>query len=303
MSILNRPSDGLVSVFVALVRASVLIGTMPKSKLLDICSPKSLGDGKQDMSTKTLNRWSELGLFENTEKGEVKVSEKYRGRLRKMKVSVESVGSVARTVVFSNENNNNFWNDEENRSADFSRAVSWMLAQNVHEFIPTSWSQVEPKMLEQRKSTEHTIFQNDTRWSGYVSWAAFFGFGRSESGKAAGGFVSDPTRVVADVLATILPPKHEVKVGDFVSDLADVIPVLDGGAYRTEVEKNLSSEKWKSPVGSELSTSLSRAFLRLESQGKIRFERRSDADAEVRIVGRNHKIVDRVTHVQRGSTR
>ena len=50
----NRPGDGQVGVLVALVRASVLFGTMPKQKLLDVCSPNSLGDGKQDMAIKTL---------------------------------------------------------------------------------------------------------------------------------------------------------------------------------------------------------------------------------------------------------
>ena len=68
MSILNRPSDGLVSVLVSLVRTSIAIGNASREKLLDIASPVSLNDGQndQDMAKKTLNRWLELGLFVET---------------------------------------------------------------------------------------------------------------------------------------------------------------------------------------------------------------------------------------------
>ncbi len=153
MSILNRPSDGLVSVLVALVRSSVMFGTMPKSKLLDVCCPKTLGDGKQDMAIKTLNRWTELGLFVVTEKEEVKVSDEYRSSIRKLNASVSSISDVARQIVLSLGEQQEFLGcDEENRSADFSRAACWILAQDVHAFVPTSYTQVEQKALEQAGS-------------------------------------------------------------------------------------------------------------------------------------------------------
>lgn len=300
MSILNRPSDGLVSVLVALVRSSVALGTMPKSKLLDLCSPKSLGDGKQDMTTKTLNRWIELGLFHVTEKDEVKVADEYRIGLRKVNASPDGIAEVARRIVLSPANNKNFWSDEENRSADFTRAVCWILAQDVHQFVPSSYSHVEPKALEQAKSAKVILFQNDTRWSGFVSWANFLGFGRSDSGKASGGFVTDPTPVIVGVLEKLLPKKQEVAIKDFIDGLSDSLPVLDGGSYRQEVEGNLRAEKWKGPAATEASSSLSRALLRLQSQGVVRLDKRSDSDAQMRLMGRGGRLVQSVTHVQRG---
>src|SRR6056297_3412192 len=111
MSILNRPSDGLVSVLVALVRSSAMFGTMPKSKLLDLCSPKSLGDGKQDMATKTLNRWIELRLMVETDKDEVKVADEYRAGIKKLNGSASSIAKVVREIVLAPENNKNFWSD------------------------------------------------------------------------------------------------------------------------------------------------------------------------------------------------
>jgi hypothetical protein len=303
MSILNRPSDGLVSVLVALVRSSVMLGTMPKGKLIDVCSPKSLGEGKQDMAIKTLNRWIELGLFTVSGKEEVKVAEEYRGGLRKLNATANSIAEVVREIVLSPENNKNFWGEEENRSADFSRAVCWMLAQNIHQFVPTSYSHVEPKALEQANSAEVILFQNDTRWSGYVSWATFLGFGRSDSGKASGGFITDPTPSVAGAVKSLLPKKKDVSITEFLDGLSDLLPVLDGGDYRQEVEGKLRPEKWKAPASNDVSSSLSRALLRLRSQGILRLEKRSDSDAQVRLVGRGGSVVQSVTHIQRGDAK
>lgn len=303
MSILNRPSDGLVSVLVALVRTSIVIGTMHKNKLLDVCSPASLGDGKQDMATKTLNRWIELGLFTISEKDDVKVAEDHRGKLRKAHATVDSIAEVAREIVLSPANNKNFWSDEENRSADFSRALCWMLAQDVHQFVPTSYSQVEQEALEQANSADAIIFQNDTRWSGYVSWATFIGFGRSDSGKASGGFITDPTPAVAGAVKLLLPKKKEVPVIEFLAALSDSLPVLDGGDYRKEVEGKLRPEKWKAPASTDVSSSLSRALLRLRSQRILQLEKRSDSDAQVRLIGRGGSVAQTVTHVQRGDAK
>ena len=303
MSILNRPSDGLVSVLVAIVRSSVLLGAMPRSKLLDVCSPRSLGDGKQDMATKTLNRWIELGLFTVSEKDEVKVAEEYRGKLRKTNATADSIADVVREIVLSPVNNMNFWSDEENRSADFSRAVCWMLAQDIHQFVPTSYSQVEPKALEQANSADVILFQNDTRWSGYVSWATFLGFGRSDSGKASGGFITDPTLAIIGAVQSLLPKKKDVAIKDFLDGLSDSLPVLDGGDYRQKVEGKLRPEKWKPPASNDVSSSLSRALLRLRSQGILRLEKRSDSDAQVRLVSRDGSPVQSVTHIKRGDAK
>ena len=303
MSILNRPSDGLVSVLVALVRSSVMFGTMPKSKLLDVCCPKTLGDGKQDMTIKTLNRWTELGLFVVTEKEDVKVSDEYRASIRKLNASASSISDVARQIVLSPENNKNFWSDEENRSADFSRAACWILAQDVHAFVPTSYTQVEPKALDQVGSPEVILFQNDTRWSGFVSWATFLGLGRSDSGKASGGFIADPTPWICGPIITLLPPKNGMPIREFLDGLAEAVPILDGGRFRAEVESKLRPEKWTAPASDAISTSLSRALLRLQASRILRFDDRSDSESRVNLIGRAGRTVQSVTHVLLGDTK
>lgn len=301
MSILNRPSDGLVSVLVALVRTSFAIGTASKEKLLDISSPTSLNDGQnnQDMARKTLNRWQELGLFTSNEQGELRIADENRLQLKKEECTPASIAHVARQIVLNADNNRNFWSDTENKSADFTRAAAWMLAQDVHSFMPMSHTDVE-KLCNDQASSKVILLQNDTRWAGYISWATFLGFGRSETGKASGGFITDVTPVVRFHVQALLPKREEIAINDFIGGLASAIPVLDGGSYRTEVESKLKPETWSQPKEGELSTSLSRALLRLREAGDIRFESRSDASGQVKLIGRNGRIVGPVTHVRRG---
>lgn len=205
--------------------------------------------------------------------------------------------------MFSADNNQNFWSDTENKSADFTRAAAWMLAQDVHTFIPTSHSVVEPLCNEQALSADVILLQNDTRWAGYMSWATFLGLGRSDTGKATGGFITDVTSVVRFHLHDVLPKRGEVVIDDFIGSLATAIPVLDGGSFRTEVESKLKPEKWKGPKEGELSTSLSRALLRLRESGDLRFEARSDAGGQMKLIGRNGRVVESVTHVRRGDAK
>jgi hypothetical protein len=302
MAILNKSSDGLVSVLVAMVRTSVLMGEMPRHKLLDICCPKSLVGDAQDMGTNTLNRWHELGLFQITDDKRVTVVNEFRKELKKCNASLSAVAEVARRIILAPSNNENFWSDKENKASDFTRAAAWMLAQDVHAFTPTSHASVEPLCNDQALSSDVILLQNDTRWPGYKSWATFLGFGRSESGKASGAFLTDPTNVVASYVTRIIPKKEEVPIEDFIHGLAQSVPVLDRGEYRQQVERKLKPERWKAPASMDLSTSLSRALLRLRSQGVIRLEKRSDSDAQLRLIGLGGSVVESVTHVQRGET-
>lgn len=297
MSILNRTNDGLVSILVALVRTSVAIGASSKEKLLNIVSPNSLNDGQndQDMARKTLNRWQELGLFAQTEKGELRIAEEYRSKLGKDDITSTSIANVARQIVLKADNNKNFWSDTENKSADFTRAAAWMLAQDVHSFMPSSHIAVQ-KLCNDQVAPDVILLQNDTRWAGYQSWATFLGFGRSSA-----GFITDVTPIVRFHFQEVLPKRGELAINDFIGGLSSAIPVLDGGTYRTEVESKLKPDKWIKPKDGELSTSLSRALLRLRESGDIHFESRSDASGQAKLIGRNGRIVDSVTHVRRGN--
>ena len=303
MAILNKSSDGLVSVLVALVRTCTFEGEMPRQKLLDVCCPRSLVGDSQEMGVNTLNRWCELGLFHLSQDKKIKVAEPFYKEIRKQGASTRSIALSTVRIVLDPCNNMNFWSDKENKASDFTRAVCWTLAQDVYEFTPTSHATVEPICNEQVQSSEVILLQNDTRWAGFKSWAEFLGFGRSESGRAQGAFLTDPTPVVASYILQCLPTKDAVSIQEFLDRLAEAVPVLDGGHYRKEVESKLRPEKWKAPGPSAVSTSLSRALLRLQASGILRFADRSDSESRVNLIGRAGRTVQSVTHVLLGDSK
>ena len=61
MSLLNRPSDGLPSVLIAIFRTLRAYGPMPESELIELVAPATAV--KQDMAKKTLTRWKQLGFI------------------------------------------------------------------------------------------------------------------------------------------------------------------------------------------------------------------------------------------------
>ena len=295
MSILNRPSDGLFNVLIALTKCLVSQGSMSRQKLLDLCIPKSL-DPKQDMATKTLNRWVELGVFDSDKDDTVSIAEPFKKSLNKKNYSLQELVLAISDRVFSESNNENFWASEENRSADFSRAQAWMLMQDVYAFNPKSYKEVEKAATEQMVAKEFSVFTNDTRWSGFSSWSEFLGFGNS----LFGAFSIDPTEAIRPHLNSIVPPKGSLAIADFVDAISHKIPVLDGGVFRNLVVEKVNSSKWDAPKANELSTSLSRSLLRFNADDTIKLENKADAKEKRVLAGKSKAQLETVSHVRAG---
>ena len=204
MSILNRPSDGLFNVLITLVRCLVTYGPMPAEKLINLCAPPSVCD--QARANQTMTRWIELGFLAKGDADEIALADEYSGSLTKKSHSNQAIAGVLREVVFSESNNKRFWNEEKNRSADFTRAVSWMLAQDVYGFQPTSHETVQEVEFSQL-GKKVAAFTTDVRWPGFKSWASFLGFG-SSGRHPSGLFVVDPTTAIRDVVLRL--------AGDFI---------------------------------------------------------------------------------------
>jgi hypothetical protein len=87
---------------------------------------------------------------------------------------------------------------------------------------------------------------------------------------------------------------------EFLAAVAKAVPVLDQGAYRELVEDKLraheSPDGWLSPPPGQLSTSLSRALLRLTSDGTLRGEKRADAPTRARLTGRKREVITEYSH-------
>ena len=292
MSILNRPSDGLFNVLIALVRCLGAEGAMSCDKLLNMCAPPSVVES-QVRATQTLNHWVQLGLFEQDEQGVVSLNAKLPKEVRRRDIENGELVKAVREIVLAPENNERFWESEVNRSADFTRAVSWMLAQNVFNFELVGHTEVQKVEVAQLRNLG--AFTNDTRWAGFKSWAVFLGFGWIGR-HPSDAFVIDPTAAVRDALPQVFEGSRELRQSVFFSRLANILPVVDGGDYRMRVEQKIDRSAWPAMAPEHVSTSLSRALNRLHESGDLTLEQRADAEKRG-LLGRNWRVLRNVSHI------
>ena len=281
MSLLNRPSDGIYPVLIAIFQLLLSRKRLAKDQLLKLCAPPEACS--QDHANNTLNTWSSLGLFAVNPDGVVTIHPDILGAERRP----EHLRRIARRLVLDPKNNADLWAKEESRSADFTLGLSWFLAQNSWTTEFGGWNQAEELSLHQMPSGK-AVFQNDTRWTGFKDWATYLGFGCTP--RFASGITPDPTDAIRDSLAAIFGEKKSVPAKDFLGLLGEALPVLDGGDYRRQVEALLLSKdgqySWKALPEGQLSTSLSRALLRLHESGILRHSLKADSIHRVRLSGR-----------------
>ena len=292
MSVLNMPSDGHFNVLIVLVRAVVRLGPKRREDLLTACGAElSMVDPKQ--LNQTLTRWLELGLFEIVG-GQITIAEAHRQALGRQADAAETrLPKVVRMIALAPENNERFWESDGNRSADLSRGLSWILAQNVYSIDTSSHAKIQPVENDQIPDLSQRIFQNDTRWNGLRTWMVYLGFGRP------GAQVSvDPTEALRDALPEIFKHEKVVTAPEFVSRAAEILPVLDGGLYRRKMEAVLNPARWVAPPDGHVSTSLSRAIQRLDREALIAPEQRSDSDGGITLHGSSGKVWREITHVR-----
>jgi hypothetical protein len=168
-----------------------------------------------------------------------------------------------------------------------------MLAQNVFDVELVGHTDVQ--RLEVAQLRNHAAFTNDTRWAGFKSWAVFLGFGwicRYPND----ALVIDPTSAVRDVLPQVFEGSRELRQAVFFTRLAEILPVLDGGDFRTRVEQKIDRSVWSGVGPDHVSSSLSRALNRLHDCGEVTLDQRADAEKR-NLVGRNWRNVRSVSHV------
>lgn len=292
MSILNRPSDGLFNVLITLVRCVAAEGPVVRKKLLDLCAPPSAVES-QERATQTLNRWIQLGLFVEDDQETISLSGDVSKEIRRRNADSGELAKAVRKSVLTGDNNERFWESENNRSADFTRALCWVLAQNVFECELVGHTDVQQREVSQLRNL--AAFTNDTRWAGFKSWAVFLGFGWI--GRHPNDvFVIDPTVAIRDALPQVFEGSRELRQSIFFSRLANVLPVVDGGDYRMRVEQKLDHSAWAATNPELISSSLTRALTRLHESGDLTLEQRADAEKRG-LLGRNARVLRNISHV------
>jgi hypothetical protein len=112
--------------------------------------------------------------------------------------------------------------------------------------------------------------------------------------------IIDPTDALRHALPIMFGKRITLAADEFLAAVAEAVPVLDQGAYRQLVENKLreheSPDGWLSPPPGQLSTSLSRALLRLTSDGTLQVKKDSDFPSRARLTGRKRIVVGEYSH-------
>ncbi len=286
MTILNAASDGLHAELIALARAVAHSGPIEKDDLIGLCSPGSIPRLRG-----ALSRWTDLGLFLEVG-GSIRLAEQLTPKRREALDNwTERLPHYCRMLVLQPTKCSPLWGDGEGVSADFVRAVAWLLAQDIFGF-PTTWAEVE--QLEQSQFRHGRIIQNDTRWTGLRFWARYLGFATGDSRS----FLIDPTTAIRSELQSVVDGGGFMEAETFVSELARRIPVLDFGVYRKEVESELIKANWHGPAAGHVSPSLSFALRRLELDNLIAIESKADAAHGLSLTGKSHETLRSFTHIR-----
>lgn len=294
MSVLNQASDGIYTVLIVLVRALVRLGPMSREDLLVACGGDLEGVVDAGHLTRTLNRWTELGLFAMHD-GLVILAAPHGDELGKTaEVAEVRLPGVARAIALAPENNTRLWEAGAAKSADLSRGLSWLLAQDIYELDTNTPRTIAELEIAQLTDPSRCIFQNETRWNGLRAWMPYLGFAREGAQMAV-----DPTVAVRDALPVVFASANTLTAREFIEALARLLPVLDRGTYRAQVEEVLDPAKWRQLPGGQLSMALSRALQRLEYEGHIALGRGADAKAGVALTGFGGRIWREVTDVRR----
>jgi hypothetical protein len=285
MTILNTASDGFFNVLIALHRTVARDGPLERDDLLGRCKPGP--DADDQRLRQTLLRWTQLGLFQGQDnKIALAPEDRDPGRLP----------ARCRELLFREDNNQNFWDSEGTRAADFTRALAFVLAQNIYMADFETFASIQT--LEQRQIPEQSrrVFQNDVRWNGLRFWGDYLGFFWVDHRRWP-----DPTAAVREELPAVFGGASELPAAEFLRRLSARLPVLDDGRWRVEVEQALDPAAWHRPAQDNLlSTSLSRALWRLaQPGGPIRLESLADASEGRILQGTGGRHWRTFTHVLR----
>lgn len=184
--------------------------------------------------------------------------------------------------------------DDENRPVAF--ATAWLLTRPATPEIDWRFD-LAGAMRDDMEGENIYDVTNIDRSAMLAYWVRFAGYGEALGWEGRTFLVPDPTRAIARQLDDLLPAGAPLAFPRFLDRLADRLPVLEGGAVRTQVEARLRRKR--DPATLSPATSL--ALLRLELRGLIVM--RVESDAEPRLLDRAGDVPRRVTHISRPRNR
>lgn len=121
------------------------------------------------------------------------------------------------------------------------------VAKNVHKWLPTG-----------------TVNSNSEKSP--IEYGRYLGFLELAPDQ---NYYTDPTRAIQCFLPLIFGEQKILPIKTFMANMAEVMPMMDGGEFRVKVQEIMSERNWSAPEGMNISTSTSLALRRLEIDQKI----------------------------------
>ena len=145
---------------------------------------------------------------------------------------------------------------------------------------PLVWRENYSRRVQDDCGADSRSFEltNSAGCSQFVYWARYLGFAwRLQSGRRREVVIADPTSAISRSLPKVIKNNVDTPIWVVMAEISKLLPVLEGGAARVDVESRLIADK-RRPDG-HLSWSTSLALERLERGGQVVLRRQADADA------------------------
>lgn len=175
--------------------------------------------------------------------------------------------------------------------AGFLHALAWLLTRSPLE--PLSFSTDPQNLLRDDLGSSASLarLSSTASYQNLVYWARYLGFATILGGGGSGRVFPDPSKAIAAVVQRILPDADWVDIDTFLSRLAAIYPVLEGGSVREEVEAVRTAPL---PADDRLSIASSLALQRLADRNVIVLDAVADAKAKSLDFGGVTKRVSRL---------
>jgi hypothetical protein len=170
-------------------------------------------------------------------------------------------------------------------------ALAWFLTKSP--FQPVGFSDAPQNQLRDDlgQFAEKAELGSTASFQNLLYWARFLGFATVVGDAGSRRAFPDPIRAISAVLDKVLPDDKWVDIDVFLSRLAAIYPVLEGGSVREEVEANRTAP---SAIDGSLSVASSLALQRLADRGSISLDAVADAKGRILDFGGGTRRVSRV---------
>ena len=187
---------------------------------------------------------------------------------------------------------NLFFSPDNKDEYDLGLVCAWYLAQDIYQ-APSNWEQVQQEVSKQ-KVGEFIKMSNSTLYGQMDYWMTYLGLAWGHALNKKRVTVPDPTVYLKRNLNYLFNKQGEtILLREFIKGLAQHCPLFETGHFREEIEQKIGQRDTN-----YLSTTTAFALFRLQDEGYIKLEIKSDADLML-LPKANNQIDDegRISHI------